>query len=77
MVIGILTALLLPALARAREAARKAACKNNLRQIGLSLLEFAELDPQGRLCTGASDFRRDGCMDKWGWGCGHQQYRRG
>ena len=47
MVIGILTALLLPALARARESARKAACKNNLRQIGLALFQFADLDPQG------------------------------
>ena len=67
MIIGILTALLLPAISRAREAARKAACKNNLRQIGLAMFEFADTDPQGRLCTGASDFRRDGCMDTWGW----------
>ena len=28
---------------------------------------FADKDPQERLCTGASDFRRDGCMDTWGW----------
>lgn len=66
-IIGILVALLLPALSRAREAARDVQCKNNLRQIGLAMHIFADKDPQGRLCTGASDFRRDGCMDTWGW----------
>jgi len=34
-IIGILAAILLPALARAREAARRAACANNLKQMGL------------------------------------------
>jgi prepilin-type processing-associated H-X9-DG protein len=59
--------MLLPALATAREAARGATCKNNLRQFGIGLFAFADKDPQTRLCTGASDFRRDGCMDTWGW----------
>jgi prepilin-type N-terminal cleavage/methylation domain-containing protein/prepilin-type processing-associated H-X9-DG protein len=66
-IIGILVALLLPALSRARESARNAECKNNLRQFGIALQIFAENDKQGRYGTGAFDFTRDGCPDTWGW----------
>jgi prepilin-type N-terminal cleavage/methylation domain-containing protein/prepilin-type processing-associated H-X9-DG protein len=66
-IIGVLAALLLPAISKARESARSATCKNNQRQFGIGFHVFADHDPSGRLCTGASDFRRDGCMDTWGW----------
>jgi len=40
-IIGILAAILLPALARAREAARRASCQNNLKQWGIIFKMFA------------------------------------
>jgi prepilin-type processing-associated H-X9-DG protein len=66
-IIGLLIALLLPALIAAREAARSTQCKSNLRQMGIGLLMFADRDSESRLCTGAFDWRRDGCPDTWGW----------
>lgn len=47
-IIGILAAILLPALARARESARRASCQNNLKQLGLTFKMYAN-ESKGQL----------------------------
>lgn len=47
-IIGILAAILLPALARARESARRASCQNNLKQLGLVFKMYASESPGER-----------------------------
>ncbi len=66
-IIAILAAFLLPAVQQAREAARSATCKNNLRQFGIAAHIFADSDKNDRLCSGQYDYGRDGCVSDYGW----------
>lgn len=55
-IIGILAAILLPALARAREAARRTSCASNLKQVGLSMKMYSS-ESNGNLYPSIKRFR--------------------
>jgi len=53
-IIGVLIALLLPAVQSAREAARRSECQNNLRQLAIGLLRYH--DVHGYFPSGSADY---------------------
>lgn len=66
-IIGILAALLLPAITSAREAARGVECQNNLKNMGVALTSRTISAPDGAFCTGSFDPLRDGVPTETGW----------
>jgi len=65
-IIGILAAILLPALARAREAARRASCASNLKQWGLIFKMYSGEERSGSFPPGITTMPYDG-VQKRGW----------
>lgn len=66
-IIGILVALLLPAVQAAREAARRNQCKSNLRQVALAALNYEAAE--GRLPMGYSGPFAGASLTRGGYDC--------
>ncbi len=64
-IIGILAAILLPALARARESARRSSCQNNLKQWGLVMKMYSN-ESGGNLYP----------SQRWCYDCGTPEYQQ-
>jgi prepilin-type processing-associated H-X9-DG protein len=67
-IIGILVAMLLPAVQSAREAARRMECSNKLKQLALALANYetaVKVFPPGRM--GCDGWTQDVCKDNPGW----------
>jgi prepilin-type N-terminal cleavage/methylation domain-containing protein/prepilin-type processing-associated H-X9-DG protein len=73
-IIGILAAILLPALARARESARRASCANNLKQMGLIFKMYSNESKGQKLppLQGLAEYFTDGSGGTMPGGCGAQ-----
>ena len=66
-IIGILAALLLPAISKAREAARGVECQNDLKNFGVALTDRTISASDSTFCSGAFDLERDGIPTEIGW----------
>ena len=66
-IIGLLASILLPAVSKAREAARSTQCKNNLRQFATVMVARTVNAPGGQFCSGGFDLERDGVPTEIGW----------
>ena len=65
-IIGVLVAILLPAVQQAREAARQSQCRNNLKQFGVALHSYHET--HGSFCPGVVIQNTGSTQGNWSWG---------